>query len=179
MVSTRGQKEVAVAATNPLSNAGILKQVFTFLPGHYLFLGRVCKEWQAVHAGAADQQVCSFSLYFNNQPVTCGTRTTLYSAAVASPATARLAVSCGLAIRNNADLQLIAGLRASIETLDVLRELDMQLSDTVVNAAAQSGRLHVLQHLLSDQQCPRPRLIALFAARSGNISMLKWLRAQS
>jgi hypothetical protein len=37
--------------------------------------------------------------------------------------------------------------------------------------------LDVLQHLLSDQQCPGIKSLGFFAARSGSMSMLKWLRA--
>jgi hypothetical protein len=38
--------EAAVA--EPLRDACVLNQVFTFLPGHWLFLGAVCKEWEAL-----------------------------------------------------------------------------------------------------------------------------------
>ena len=54
----------------------------------------------------------------------------------------------------------------------------MPLDDTVAEAAARSGRLDVLQHLLVEQQCPRSKLLSYHAARSGNISMLQWLRAE-
>jgi hypothetical protein len=93
------------------------------------------------------------------------------------PQQPELAVSCGLAV-SNFHLQVVAGLLADIETLHVLRELGMPLDDTVAEAAARSGRLDVLQHLLVEQQCPRSRLLSYHAARSGNISMLQWLRAE-
>jgi hypothetical protein len=76
------------------------------------------------------------------------------------------------------DVQLIAGLHADIQTLAVLRELGMPLSRAVVNAAAPSGRMHVLQHLLTQQQCPTPDTLSQYAAHSGNIDMLKWLKKQ-
>jgi hypothetical protein len=68
---------------------------------------------------------------------------------------------------------------ASIETLAALRELGMPLSYRVVLAVALSGRLSILQQLLSEQQCPKPSTLSHNAARSGSISMLKWLRSQS
>jgi hypothetical protein len=82
----------------PLSDAVILKQVFSFVPGHWLFLGAVCREWQALYAGMEDQQVCSLE-EGNNKFVTCGPKTTLCSAAVASPETARLAIMSGMRMR--------------------------------------------------------------------------------
>jgi hypothetical protein len=104
-------------------------------------------------------------------------QTTLYSAAVASLQTAELALACGLRITEK--LELAAGPHADIETLLFLQELGMPLSETLVKAAALSGRLQVLQHLLSQQHCPRPTEISYYAARSGSISMLNWLRAES
>jgi hypothetical protein len=178
MIFTRRQKQALVAMTNPLRDAGILQRVFTFLPGHWLFLGAVCREWQDSYADMGEQHISSFNSLVYNKPVPCGTKTTLYSAAVASPATARLASSCGLAV-DKKTLQIAAGLLGDMQTLAALRELGMPLSDTVVRAAALSGRLHMLQHLLAQQGCPRPKTIGLNAAGSGSISMLKWLRLQS
>jgi hypothetical protein len=131
MVSTCRQRQALVAVTNPLRDAGILQQVFTFLPGHWLFLGAVCSEWNAVYAGIAEQRVRSLKLDYNAEPVTCGIRTTLYSAAVASPATVRLALSSGPTIRKNEKLQLIAGLLANTATLTALRGCGMSYTKTV------------------------------------------------
>jgi hypothetical protein len=79
----------------------------------------------------------------------------------------------------NDNLQLIAGLLADVQTLTTLCELGMPLSDIVVKAVAVSGRLDVLQHMLSDQQCSKPYNLSHYAARSGNIDMLDWLRLQN
>jgi hypothetical protein len=164
------QEQPAGALTSPLRDAAILQQVFTFLPGNWLFLGAVCSEWQALCAAMGEQNIYCIN---SKRLVNCATTTTLYSAAFATPATARLAQSCGLAISDNKALQLTAGLVADIETLAVLRELGMPLSDTVVEAAALSGRLNILQHLLADQQCPRPFRLSHSAALSGSINMLR------
>ena len=98
MASVRRQKQDMAAAFDPLRDADILKHVFTFLPGNWLFLGAACNEWRAVYAGMTDQQVRMFNLFYPWLCATCGSTTTLYSTAVASPATARLAVSCGLSV---------------------------------------------------------------------------------
>jgi hypothetical protein len=167
------------AGANPLGNAGILEHVFTFLPGNWLFLGAVCSEWKAVYAGIADQQLLSVSLYGNGKLVTCGTKTTLYSAAVASPATARMAYDAGLVITYASNVQVIAGLHADFETLTALMELRMPISDALVKALALSGRARVLQQLWSVHPYIRPINLTHYAARSGNISMLNWLRTKS
>jgi hypothetical protein len=178
MVHTRRQKETQVA-NNPLRDAGILRNVFTFLPGYWLFLGAVCREWEAIYAGMPDQYVLSTSFNYMPQRVTYGSRTTFYSAAVASLSTAMLAHSSGLEISENEQLHFIAGLYADKKTLAGLRELGMPLSETLIEAVAKSGRLNVLKHLLKQQQCPRPDNLSYHAALSGSISMLKWLRAKS
>jgi hypothetical protein len=178
MTFARKKKQVATLV-DPLTDAGILQQVFTFLPGHWLFLGAVCREWQAVYAGIAEQSMHSLRLDRNPRLVTCDTRTTIYSAAVASPARVRLACECGLPM--NYWLHVMASLCADVQTLATLRQLGMPLSDCVVTGAALSGRLSFLQHLssLTDERCPRRTELSYYAALSGNISMLDWLRAQS
>jgi hypothetical protein len=185
MVSTRRQKQALVEASDPLKDAGILRHVLTFLPGNWLILGAVCRDWQAVYAGIADQQLCGFSVrsilstrIINREVVMCGTRTTRFSAAVASPAIARLALSCRIMMSDS--LQLAAGLHADTVTLIVLRQLGMPLSVLVITAVAVSGRLHIMQQLLRDPQCPtlQPGTLSHCAARSGSISMLNWLRAE-
>eukprot|EP00953_Heterococcus_sp_UTEX-ZZ885_P033713 17518-Heterococcus_DN1.PRE.1 len=122
--------------------------------------------------------MCSVNEYGVRNVLTFGPKTTLYSVAVSSPATARLACESGLQINADDSLQLIAGLHADLPTLTVLRELGMLLSETLVNAVARSGRLGILQHLLTEQTCPRPIMLSFNAALSGNISMLNWLKAQ-
>jgi hypothetical protein len=177
-MATQGQKQALVAAADPLNDAGILRQVFTFLPGTWLFLGAVCSEWTTIYASTAAKQVRSFTLHGISRLVTCGAKTTLYNAAVASPAAARLAYECGLAnmISHNSRLQMAAGLRADIQTLTALGELGMPLSASLANAVARSGRLEALQQLLTGQVRPVMPDLGHHAARSGSISMLNWLR---
>jgi hypothetical protein len=75
-------------------------------------------------------------------------------------------------------LLVTAGLHADIPTLATLRELGMPLSSTLVCAAALSGRLNILQHVITIKRCPIPERLGCYAARSGSISMLKWLRVR-
>jgi hypothetical protein len=130
-----------------------------------------------------EQQVrsASVSMYDVNRLVTCNPKTTLCTAAVASPATARLAHECGLQVNcdpYNNPLQEVAGAHADIQTLATLRELGMVLTSCVVEGAAWSSRLNILQHLITEQHCPKPYTLSDYAARSGSVSMLKWLKAE-
>jgi hypothetical protein len=179
MVSTQKQKQAVAAASTPLTHAGILQSVFSFLPGSYLFLGGVCRDWRAAHAGIEDQQLPKASFdSLDGVLVTCGSTTTLCSSVVASPATARQAADCGLDIDSDR-LQLIAGLHADVDTLQALLDLGMPLYGSLADAAALSGRLHILQHLLTEQQCPVTDELSYFAARSGSVPMLQWLRSHT
>jgi hypothetical protein len=64
----------------------------------WLFLGAVCKEWEALYASLAAQQLRSCDLVYIKKILTCETKETLFSTAFASPVTARLAFDCGLDI---------------------------------------------------------------------------------
>eukprot|EP00953_Heterococcus_sp_UTEX-ZZ885_P022089 12264-Heterococcus_DN1.PRE.2 len=109
MRSSGEQTQNLSAVCSPLKDAGILQQVFTFLPGCWLFLGAVCSEWRQCYAGIGGQQLCGFRENGSKMLVSCGFETTLYSAVVASPETARLARTSGLAVSmDNKKLQLIA-----------------------------------------------------------------------
>jgi Ankyrin repeats (3 copies) len=165
---------------DPLRDAECLQQIFSYVPGRWLFVGAVCKVWEVVYASMAEQQLLKLSLDSDDGDyalVSCGPKVTLYSAAVASPATVRLAGACGL--RKHAQLQVIAGLRADVQTLAVLQELGMGHHDMLLQAVALSGRLEVLQHLVRERQCRKLTMLSHYAARSGSISMLNWLRTQS
>jgi hypothetical protein len=167
--------------------------VFAFIPGHWLFLSAVCSEWRAIYANIGEQQAHSIGLYEPNKFVIYDSKTTLYSAAVASPETARLARShgCGLQIHTMAQgcgweaytnyrLKVIAGLHADVQTLTALHDLGMQLDDTVLDAVALSGRLHILQYLINEQLCdPVSDGVNFFAALGGNIHILEWLKTEN
>jgi hypothetical protein len=86
-LSTLVQQAVG-AATSPLAEADTLRQVFSYLPGNWLYLGAVCSEWRAVYACMNEQQVYNLNTYGKKKVLMYGSKTTLYSAAVTSPATA-------------------------------------------------------------------------------------------
>jgi hypothetical protein len=167
--------------SDPLKVASILQQVFTFLPGHYLFIGAVCREWRAVYAGMKGQQLNSISLFFHKERMICHSKTTFHSAAVASPTTITLAIDSGLVIHDNSRLQLAAGLFADMEVMTVLQELGVQFSSTAVKAAALSGRLKILKYLVREQQCKICdiwHILCDCAACNAYVDMLHWLRQE-
>jgi hypothetical protein len=55
----------------------------------------------------------------------------------------------------------------------------MQPNDMLVHAVALSGRLEVLQLLVRGRHVHSPVLVSHYAAHSGSMSMLNWLRTQS
>jgi hypothetical protein len=123
-VFTRRQRQALAAVSNPLKDAGILHQVFTFLPGSWLFLGAVCRDSAAVYATLKDQKVPHLNIEGDRSWRSYGPKATLYGNAVASPATAHLAFEAGLDLQRERS-QFIAGLCADITTLVTLRELGM------------------------------------------------------
>jgi hypothetical protein len=177
MAMPKKQKQELPLESGPLRDAGILEHVFSFLPGIWLFLGAVCREWQAVYSNMNGQQVRSLNLYVHIKKFLCNNKITLHSAVVASPATIRLAIDSGLTLYKNKSLQLVAGRLAGVEVLTSLRELGMEFSNIVAESAALSGRLNILQYLVIEQQCPVSVMLSVYAARSGSISMLDWLKA--
>jgi hypothetical protein len=153
-----GEKDRVIArAVNPLRDAG--------------------SEWRDAHARIADQQVLSVRLNDNTTLVTCGAKTTLLSAVVASPARVRLARDAGLAAGENEKLQVVAGLHADMETLAALRELGMPLSLIVFKGIALAGRSSIMQQLLPEEQCPRSHSVSRYVARRGSI--INWFIAKN
>eukprot|EP00953_Heterococcus_sp_UTEX-ZZ885_P041015 20945-Heterococcus_DN1.PRE.4 len=151
MVSTRRQKQALSIVSNPLKIEVILHQVFSFLPGNWLYLGAVCKEWRDVYAGREGSEVRSFH-FFNSRDinVACGPKMTLYSVAVASPLTVRMAHSCGLAMDDNYHLELRAVTGGSVEVVDWLQqEQRVVIGADFMAAAAGAGQIAMCKHLHS------------------------------
>eukprot|EP00953_Heterococcus_sp_UTEX-ZZ885_P002832 2051-Heterococcus_DN1.PRE.2 len=178
MVTTRRQKQ---AACTPLRDAGVLQRIFAFLPGNYLFIGAVCREWQAVYTSMRDQKVRCVDIEGYERPwKTCSSTTTVYSAVIASPAAVRLACRSGLDLKDESgNLQLCTGLQADLCTVAELCKQGMTLTAVLVNATALSGRLHILQYLFLQQHCSIPSDLSEYAVRSSSISMLTWLKTQT
>jgi hypothetical protein len=139
-----------------LSDASILERVFSFLPGHWLYLGAVCRAWMQSYKDLPLREIVT---------VDCceDWSTTLMESAFQSPSRLRLAVACDLQLSGpdeddtwlppSAVLQYIAGLHADEAVLSLAKELGMPLSGKTVKGAAASGRVSVLEYLIQQQRC--------------------------
>jgi hypothetical protein len=86
-----------------------------------------------------------------------------------------MAVECGLQLTTNHAMQYIAGMYASIPTLELAEELDMTFCNSVVNGAADSGRVSIVNHLLQGRQHLVRGVDGYRAAQNGDVDMLKSL----
>eukprot|EP00953_Heterococcus_sp_UTEX-ZZ885_P015932 8975-Heterococcus_DN1.PRE.1 len=104
---------------------------------------------------------------------------TCYSAAFASESRLRLAQSRGLHLEADSyKLQRMAGRSASIDVLKVAHDLGLVFTAHVMRGAAESGSIDKIQWLHTEHNCPFPTNITYFAARVGDVRLLKWLNQQ-
>jgi hypothetical protein len=171
-------KSTAVGAASPLEDAGILLHVLSILgPGQHLFISAVSRAWRESYERVASVQMIGLAGFYTSKAVfiKCTTLTTLCSAAFTSACRVNLSRECGLTFSNK-KLQRIAGKVADISTLQAAGELGLQLKDEVLIGAAAAASVPKLQWLHVDQNCRLPPSICHYAARSGSIGLLKWLR---
>jgi hypothetical protein len=171
----------------------LLERVFSFLPGHWLFLGGVCRAWMQSYKHLPACEILKLSLDFHeaSEKVACDWSPTLVTAVFESPSRLRLAVACGLQLNppdehdeddeedwrpsSSSELQYIAGLHADEAVLSLAEELGMPLSSEVVKGVAASGRVKLLKHLIEERQCAMPRNTVCSAAYSDSIDVLKYV----
>eukprot|EP00953_Heterococcus_sp_UTEX-ZZ885_P003743 2536-Heterococcus_DN1.PRE.4 len=175
-----------VDASTILSDAAILQRVFSFLPGHWLYLGGVCHEWMHCYKQMPVCEVSTVDCFHGNKSVACTWRTTLASAVFQSPSRVRLAVASGLQWEDahqrglhgeSSDKQrYIAGLHADVPSLLVAEELGLTVGAKTVIGAADSGHECVVNYLIQEQNCAIPHDAVDYAAQNGNVNMLKCLR---
>jgi hypothetical protein len=167
------------SASAILSDAAILERVFSFLPGNWLYLGRVCCAWMRTCKRMPVCEVHLMDPYLYPEGVTCDWRTTLMCAVFQSPSRLRLAVDCGLALNHNRDyLQYMAGWYADVPTLSLAEELGLTLSDSTVEGAAQSGHVSAMTFLVEERHCVASDDAVGCAAKSGHVDMLVYLRGR-
>jgi hypothetical protein len=165
-------------ASSPLDDTSILRHVLNILgPGQHVFVSAVSKAWRDSYTRVASVQMPWITEDVDDEAVlhTITSQTTLCSAVFASAASIRLANECGLTFTST-ELQHIAGRVADIATLQAAVDLGLQLTDEVVIGAAEAASLPQLQWLHVQQGCPLPRGICDWAAKSGSMDTLVWLR---
>jgi hypothetical protein len=168
-----------------LSERGILQHVLSFVgAGQHAFVAPVSQSWWKAYSSAYS------SVPHKRKRGVVGPLT-MHSAIFSSPsrvqmafATGVLPVPAGLATQgpngprlkaNACDrLLAIAGKHADLATLQTAHELGLKLSEDMCCAAAASGALDKLQWLATQRSLPRH--IARFAAQSGNVEMLTFIK---
>jgi hypothetical protein len=174
-------KRATTNAASPLEDAGTLSHVLTILgPGHHLFISAVSKAWRESY-----KRVASVQMQMTGQPFyqleeavqrKITSQMTLCSAVFASDSRVRLAHECGLTF-GNATCQRIAGRIADVVALWTACQLGLELSHAVLSGAAEAASVPKLRWLHTEQDCMLPAEdITYYAARSGSIDTLLWLR---
>jgi hypothetical protein len=175
-------KRVGVATISPLEDAGILLQILNILgPGQHLFISAVSKAWRESYARVDSATVPALAHDYDDEAdlLTVTSEMTLYSAAFSATALVRLAHGHGFALEGyNDKLERIAGRVADVDTLRAAHELGLQLTDKVLFGAAESLQFSVkkLQWLHDENGCELSDEICFYAARSGSIEALRWLK---
>jgi hypothetical protein len=122
--------------------------------------------------------VCEISFmgyHLSIKRVICEQCSTLISAVFESPSRLSMAVQCGLQLTTNHAMQYIAGLYASIPTLELAEELGMTFCNSVVDGAADFGRVSIVNYLLQGRQHLVRGVDGYRAAQNGDADMLKCL----
>jgi hypothetical protein len=196
------------ASSNPLLNTSILEVILGYVgPGHRLFLATVNKAFKESYSNVEQYRIFYWDEDRNcNVSVWCTPLNTLSSAVFSSLGCFQLAVEHGMQLpsSNSRRQQRIAGEHASIETLKTAHELGLQLTDAVVQGAAEAGslaklnwlhkehgcrfdaetvvaaaktsQLQVCKFLLSPHSCPLPERACYIAISRGDVELLCWLR---
>jgi hypothetical protein len=166
------------AAARALDNVHTLQHVLEYTgSGEWVFLSTVNFDWLRLYYVLSDDKKLMNADIYSHKSVTATASTTLASAAFASPSRVRLASVCGLQLANSSpQLQLLAGLHASVETLAAAQRCGLLLSSHVVAGAVLSADTGKVSWLLQQQHCRVPYDVADYAARSGSLSMVQWLQ---
>jgi hypothetical protein len=184
----------ATASSIISGNVGILQSIVEHVGlGEALFVSTISKaflqRYRTLHNVSRtpewyERGICPYKVLLTPQ-------TTAYSAVFASPSRVKLAAACGLAFQvSEAEmdsgvletrtrcLQHRAGKFADEATLTAAAELGLPLDSTcIATGAAESGDLAKLQMLHRKHACKLDCTVR-YAARSGSIEMLLWLKQQ-
>jgi hypothetical protein len=166
--------------SDPLSDTGILQHVLAYVSTRsYLYIVAVSSLWKQCYEAVTFAEEKRVSESGTRQRIT-GTvvpRKTNYSAAFQSVATLTWAYTNGLQLRGDSQiLQRAAGRHASLLVLAVLHELGLAFNEFTLAGAVASEREDIVGFLHTQHKCPFSRRIGLGPSRSGNLSMLRYLR---
>jgi hypothetical protein len=171
-------KRVVAGSSCPLDDAGIFLHMLNNLgPGHHLFISAVSKAWRESYKRVASVQMAGLVDAYHDEPVmhTIRPQTTLCSAVFTSAALVSLAHDCG-AIFQKKEAQRVAGRTGDVSALQAAHALGLQLTQAVVIGAAEAASVPKLQWLHTEQGCALPGIVSNYAAASGSIDTLRWLK---
>jgi hypothetical protein len=170
-------KRSALAA-NPFLEDQILQSVFGYVgPGHWRFVAPVCSLWKGLYSQVAAQELTAHAVHSRKRSIICLPQHTLFSSAFASSSRLRLAHAAGVHHPSEA-WQYAAGRFADIETLATARELGITFDTAAMKGAAAVGALAKVQWLHTQGNCQLGDYISAFAAQSGSVPLLDWLKQQ-
>jgi hypothetical protein len=146
-------------------------------PGHHLFISAVSRAWKESYRQIASVEVAALTYGYDCAALqhTATSQTTLYSSIFASASRVMLAFKCGLAF-DTRKIQRIAGRTAALATLYAAHKLGLPLTSPVLVGAAVDASVPKLEWLHVDQRRRLPDDISCYAARSGSVSTLVWLK---
>jgi hypothetical protein len=176
MMASGAHKRSSAARCNPLSEAGILERVLSYVPGQWLFLAAVSSLWRDMYSqlAAMKMQTRSCSNVGENKTVdvTCAPHTTLYSTVFASSSRVKYAHASGVDC-STPRYQFAAGRHATVASLITASEVGMQYSVATMRGVADSSTLPVMQFLHA-QGCPWDEAVPSIAAGKSDLEM-RWL----
>jgi hypothetical protein len=180
--SMSSNKRAVIDAASLLDNAGILLYVLSILgPGQHLFISAVSKGWRELYQRVPDVKMAEMPHYTGGEDQTLlrmvTTQTTLSSAAFASASTVRLACECGLTF-DNYHLQRVAGRIADGPALRVAQELGLRASCQLLLGVSEAVSAPPLDGHQAHQHWVLATEISYYAAKEGNLEVLKWLKDQ-
>jgi hypothetical protein len=173
MIATEAREGSAADSRNPLLNAGILKNVLSYVGvGHCLYVALVSKWWREVYITLENQQLTVYDEVKCKRNITCTPQMTLFSSVFASSARVKLAYESGLDCNSRAYWRA-AGMHADIAALTTAHRLGMQYTEPTMTGAAQCNKLAEVR-FLHEQGCPWPIRLLEDIASSGHFELLRW-----
>jgi hypothetical protein len=167
----------ALNVVSPLEDAGILLHVLTILgPGHHLFISAVSKAWRDSYERVPSVMVSLTDAFGKTNLLKITHQTTLCSAVFASASRVHTAHECGLTFHYSESMPQIAGRVADVSTLQLAHELRLKLTEEVLFGATEAASVPKLHWLHTDKGCELSICLSYFAARSGSIRVLNWLK---
>jgi hypothetical protein len=172
----RAARQKQQTSRRVFGDANTVQHVLGYLgPGYWLTAAPVCKQWYQSYIEACLRLLAEGHCQLPSQR-------TLYSTAFTSPAAVKWAHAYGLQSDGfSVSTQRLIGMQAEKATLMEAQKLGLPCCFDLMRGAAAAGNLQTLQLLYSpaDESCGFPEDISSIAAGSGNVSVLRWLRALS